>query len=90
MEEVVVVPAGGFDFGFERATGFAGVGLEEVERPAAQGGEVLGGVAGAGAALVFAEEDVEHLVELVFHAPVAAHGVREAGGVRAQAAHTNS
>ena len=83
MEEVVVNPACGFDFCFDGALWFVGVGFEEGERPAAQGGEVFGGVAGAGAALVFAEDGVEHPVELVFHAPVAAHGAGEAGGVQA-------
>ena len=50
MEEIVVVPACGFDFCFDGSLGFAGVGFEEVERPAAQGGEVFRGVAGAGGA----------------------------------------
>ena len=86
MEEVVVVPACGFDFGFDGAAGFAGVGFEKIERPAAQCGEVLGGVAGAGAALVFAEDHVEHPVELVFDAPVAAHGAGEPGRIQTQAA----
>jgi hypothetical protein len=34
-------------------------------------------VAGAGAASVFAEDEVERPVELILDAPVAAHGVRE-------------
>ena len=50
MEEIVVVPACGFDVCFDGSLGFAGVGFEEVERPAAQGGEVFRGVAGAGGA----------------------------------------
>jgi hypothetical protein len=77
MEQVVVIPACGFDSAFDRAFGFAGVGFEEVERPASQGGGIFSGVTGAGAALVFPEDDIEHPVELVFDAPVVAHGTGE-------------
>ena len=73
----MVIPACGFDSAFDGAFGFAGAGFEEVECPVPQGGEILGGVAGAGAAWVFAEDDVEHPVELVLDAPVAADGSRE-------------
>lgn len=55
-----------------------------MERRAAQGGGVFGGVAGAGAAAAFAEDDVEHPVELIFHAPMAAYGARETGSVQTQ------
>ena len=85
-----MIPACGFDSSFDGTFGFAGVGFEEVECPAAQGGEVFGSVAGAGAALVFAEDDVEpfgpelmaegHPVELIFDAPVAAHGASTFSG----------
>ena len=54
-----MILACGFDFDFDRAFGEEGVGFEEVERPAAEGGEVFYRVAALGAALVFVKDDVE-------------------------------
>ena len=44
--------------------------LEEVERELADGGEILCGVALAGAGVVFTECDIEDPVELILDAPV--------------------
>ena len=48
---------------------FGGVLAQEIEGEVAQGGQIGGGVAGAYAALVFAQGDGEHPVEGVFDAP---------------------
>lgn len=53
MEEVAVVPAGGFHAALEAAFAFLPVGFDEVQGPAAQGGQVFVGVTAAGPALVF-------------------------------------
>ena len=80
-----MVLGGDFLFGADAAL-FGGVLAEEVEGHVAQGGEVGGGVAGAHAAFIFAQGDIEHPVEGVFDAPVAADGTGEFRGVRGQAA----
>ena len=80
-----MVPGGDFLFGAD-ATLFGGVLAQEVEGHVAQGGQMVGGVAGAHAALVLAQGDVEHPVEGVFDAPVAADGAGQLGGVWWQAA----
>ncbi len=56
-------------------------GLEQVQGDAGQAGEVLGGVALADAAVVFAEVDVQAPVQVVLHAPVAADVLQQPRGV---------
>ena len=84
-DEVVWIERAAEAFSVEAFCG-SFVGAEQVEGDAAQGGEVGGGVPGAGAAAVFLEAHIEAPVELVFHAPVAAHGAGEPPDVRRQAA----
>ena len=80
-----MIPAGDFLLGADAAL-LGGVLAQEVEGEVAQGGQIGGGMAGADAALVLAQGDVEHPVEGVFDAPVAADGAGQFGGVRRQAA----
>ena len=80
-----MVPGGDFLFCAEAAL-FGGVLAQEVEGQVVQRGEVGGGVAGAPAAFIFAQGGIEHPVEGVFDAPVAADGAGEFRGVRGQAA----
>ena len=62
-----MVPGGDFLFGADAAL-FGGVLAQEVEGHVAQGGQMGGGVAGAHAAFIFAQGDIEHPVEGVFDA----------------------
>ena len=68
------------------AVGGRFVAAKQVQEADAEHGEVLGGVARSGAAGVFAEDDVEAPVTLVFDAPVLADGVGDGGGVGGEAA----
>ena len=68
-----MVPAGVELFGADAAL-LGLVGFEKVQRQAPQGGQILRGVPGARPAFVFAHLHVEHPVQLIFHAPVPAHG----------------
>lgn len=59
---------------------------EQVEGNVAQSGQIGGGVPGASPAAVFLEGHIEAPVELIFDAPVSAHGAGKAGDVQRQAA----
>ena len=80
-----MIPAGDFLFSAEAAL-FGGVLAQEVEGHVTQGGQIGGGVAGAHAALILAQGDIEHPVQGVFDAPVAADGAGQFRGVRRKAA----
>ena len=85
FEEVGIVPAGPQALGLD--ADLEGVILaQEIEGDMAQHGEVLRGVAHPYAALVLAEGDVEHSVQAVLDAPVAAHRVGEGDHVPVQTA----
>src|SRR5262245_5614743 len=70
MSEEGVIPAGLLALALEGA--FAGVLFEDGQGDAAEPGEVLGGIAGAGAAGVLAEDHVEDPMDAVLNAPMAA------------------
>lgn len=58
-----------------------GFALQEVEREAPEGGEIFSGISGACPALIFAELHIEHPMELIFDAPVAADSTSKTRGV---------
>jgi len=76
LEQIGIVPACVELLAAEAALA-GGVLFEEVQGEAAESGEVFGGIAGAGAALILAEDHVHEPMHLVLHAPVAADGSRE-------------
>ena len=71
-----MIPGGGELFASDTSL-FGGVPFEQVEGKAPERGQVLGGVARAGSALILLEADVHHPVDFVFHTPVAAHRAGE-------------
>ena len=76
-----MIPAGILLFAFEAARlGF--LALREMERQTPQGAKVFRRVVHTGPALVLAQVHIPHPVALVLHAPVSAHGAREAGRVQ--------
>lgn len=64
--------------------------LQQADGQAADGGEVRGAVAVLLAALVFAEDQIEHPVLAIFDRPVAANGLRQKRGLRRVPAHLSS
>ena len=63
---------------------------EQADGQAADGGEVRGAGAVLWAALVFAEDHIEHPVLAVFDRPVAANRLRQKSGLRRVAAHVET
>ena len=80
-----MIPGGDFLCGADAAL-FGGVLAQKIEGEVAQGGEVRDRVAGAHAAGVFAQGDIEHPMQGVFDASVAADGAGQLGGFGRQAA----
>ena len=78
--EVVVIPSGAFSAGFE-AVGSGGL-VEQVHGHVFDDGHVFGTVAGSQPGEVVVEDDVQHPVQAVLHAPVGAHGAGEGPGVQ--------
>lgn len=71
-----MIPAGTFLFGF-KADLLGRVRLQEVDYQVAEDGAILGRVARADPALIFAEAHIERPRQRVFDRPVAAHGACE-------------
>src|SRR6185437_16664871 len=86
MEQVAVIPACGLHSSLEATFFLLLVGFEEIQGPAAQGGEIFGSVTAAYSALVFLEVNIHHPMELVLDAPVGAHRAGKAFDVDTQAA----
>ncbi len=59
------------------ASFFSFLSFEHIEGESAEGGEVFRRITSAGSALVLPEANIQHPVQFVFHAPVAAHGPGE-------------
>lgn len=77
--EEIVVPAGGFAFEADAASGWSF--LEHVEGHVFEDGGVVGGVVLADTRFVLAEGHVEHPVETVLDAPVSANGFGQLAGI---------
>ncbi len=77
LHQEVVVPAGELAFAFNAV--FRGMLLEQADRETSKPGEVVGHVPLARATLVFVEGHVEHPMQRVLDAPLAANGWGEPG-----------
>ena len=60
---------------------FRGFAFQKVESESPKGCEVFGRVSSACSALVFAELNIQHPVELIFNAPMAADRTRKTCGI---------
>jgi hypothetical protein len=65
-----IIPAGAFDFSSQGSS--IRVGSQDVEGKSAENGEVLGSMVAARAVGILGKIDVEHPMELVLDAPMAA------------------
>src|ERR1041385_3877292 len=75
VEEEGIFPTGAFDL---LANGDAGrVGSNDIDRGAPQDSEVVGTIVFSGSRGVFAEDDIEHPVKLVFDAPMTTHDLQQ-------------
>lgn len=54
---------------------------KQIQEADAKHGKVLGGITRTGSAVIFAEDDIEAPVALVFDAPVLTDGVGDGGGI---------
>src|SRR5689334_2955460 len=77
-QEIGVVPSGAFDFATQG--GAIRMGLVDVERELAQDCEVLGSIVLSCAVAILGEVDVEHPVEAVLDAPMAASDLQKPFG----------
>ena len=81
----VRVVEGGFETSVLEANASIGVATQEMEGDVADDGEVLGSMIGVDARAVLVEGQVEHPVEAVLDAPMAANDPLEQGGISRQA-----
>ena len=79
--EVSVIPAGPQSFTLD-APGGGRVLLEEAEGEVTQHGEVLRGMRAANPTGIFAKGDIQHPMQAILNAPVAAHGLPKLFGIR--------
>jgi hypothetical protein len=78
----ILIVEGGAAFAAAQALAGRAVAVQEVQRPAANQGQVFRGVVLTGSAGIFTQLDVQNPVLLIFDAPVVADGGREPFPIR--------